>query len=50
MNKEIQLLIKICRINNSEFSPDELAVALNLKFREGVYPYLRKLQWLYGML
>lgn len=44
MNKEIQLLIKICRTNKLEFTPDELATALNLKFREGVYPYLRKLQ------
>lgn len=44
MNKEIQLLIKICKTNKSEFSPDELAALLNLKFREGVYPYLRKLE------
>ncbi len=44
MNKEIQLLIKICRINKLVFSPDELAALLNLKFREGVYPYLRKLE------
>ena len=44
MNKEIQLLIKICRTNKVEFSPDEFAALLNLKFREGVYPYLRKLE------
>lgn len=44
MNKEIQLLIKVCRTNKLEFSPDELATLLNLKFREGVYPYLRKLE------
>ena len=44
MNKEIQLLIKICRTNKLEFNPDELAMLLNLKFREGVYPYLRKLE------
>lgn len=43
MNKEIQLLIKICKANKSEFNPDELAGLLNLKFREGVYPYLKKL-------
>jgi len=44
MNKEIQLLIKICRTNRLEFNPDELAALLNLKFREGVYPYLRRLE------
>ncbi|MEW5896186.1 MAG: Fic family protein [Nanoarchaeota archaeon] len=44
MNKEIQLLIKICKTNKNVFSPDELAAALNLKYREGVYPYVRKLQ------
>lgn len=44
MNKEIQLLIKICRTNKLEFSPDELAALLNLKFREGVYPYLQRLE------
>ena len=44
MNKEIQLLIKICKTNKLEFSSDELAALLNLKFREGVYPYLRKLE------
>src|SRR3989339_2044196 len=44
MNKEIQLLIKICRTDKSEFNPDELAALLNLKFREGVYPYLTKLE------
>ncbi len=44
MNKEIQLLIKVCRTNKLEFSPDELAALLNLKFREGVYPYLRRLE------
>jgi fido (protein-threonine AMPylation protein) len=30
--------------NKLELNVDELAAALNLKFREGVYPYLRKLQ------
>ena len=44
MNKEIQLLIKICKVNKLEFSVDELATLLNLKFREGVYPYVKKLQ------
>ena len=44
MNKEIHLLIKICKNNTSEFSTDELAALLNLKFREGVYPYLRRLE------
>ncbi len=43
MNKEVLLLIKICRTNKLEFQPEELAVLLNLKFKEGVYPYLRKL-------
>lgn len=44
MNKSIELLIKICKTNRSEFSPNELAMLLNLKFIEGVYPYIRKLQ------
>src|SRR3989344_3540543 len=44
MNKEIQLLIKICKSNKQEFSPDELAALLHLKFREGVYPYIKKLE------
>lgn len=44
MNKEIQLLIRICKANKLEFSADELAVLLNLKFREGVYPYVKKLE------
>ena len=43
MNKEIKLLIKICKTNKSEFSADELAGFLNLKFTHGVYPYIRKL-------
>ncbi len=44
MNKKIQLLIKICGTNKTELSPNELAALLNLKFREGVYPYLRQLE------
>lgn len=44
MNKEIKLLIKICKTNRFEFSIDELAGFLNLKFTEGIYPYLRILQ------
>jgi Fic family protein len=44
VNKEIKLLIKICGSNKFEFSVDELASFLNLKFIEGIYPYIRKLQ------
>ena len=43
MNKELKLLIKLCETNKLEFSPDELAAFLNLKFTQGVYPYIRRL-------
>lgn len=43
MNKELLLLIKICKTNKNEFGAEELASLLNLKFKEGVYPYLKKL-------
>ena len=43
MNKEIILLIKICKTNKTGFQPEELAALINLKFKEGVYPYIRKL-------
>lgn len=43
MNKELLLLIKICETNKEEFSVDELAKFINLKFTEGVYPYIRRL-------
>lgn len=44
MNKEIRLLIKACATNRSNFTADELAAFLNLKFTEGVYPYIQKLK------
>lgn len=44
MNKELLLLISACATNKREFGTDELASFLNLKFIEGVYPYIRKLQ------
>jgi Fic family protein len=43
MNKEILLLIKICKTNKKEFHANELASMLNLKFTEGIYPYIKKL-------
>lgn len=43
MNKELKLLIKLCETNRQEFSVDELAAFINLKFTEGVYPYIKKL-------
>ncbi len=44
MNKEVNLLILACATNRVDFTADELASFLNLKFTEGVYPYIRKLQ------
>lgn len=43
MNKALHLLIKICETNKQEFLVDELASFLNLKFTQGVYPYIKKL-------
>lgn len=44
MNKEIKLLIQICKTNKKEFSAEELAAFLNLKYVQGVYSYIRRLQ------
>lgn len=44
MNKEIKLLIYACATNRNEFRADELAALLNLKFTEGIYPYVKRLQ------
>jgi hypothetical protein len=44
MNKKIILLIRICKTNKSECSPEEMAALLNLKFKEGVYKYIEELQ------
>ena len=42
-NKEIQLTIKICENNRSEFTPHELASYLNIKFTENVYSHISQL-------
>ena len=44
MNKELNLLIATCITNRNEFTADDLAALLNLRFTEGVYPYIKKLQ------
>jgi len=43
MNKELLLLIRMCATGQDCFTADELAALLNLKYRENVYLYLRKL-------
>jgi len=44
MNKEIELLVAMCNSNRNNFSAEDLAALLKLKFVEGVYPYVRKLK------
>ncbi|MEK6889396.1 MAG: Fic family protein [Nanoarchaeota archaeon] len=44
MNKEIKILIDMCINDKESYTADELASFLNLKYTEGVYPYLTKLQ------
>lgn len=44
MNKQTILLIRICKANKPRFQPDELAALLNLKYKEGVYRYIKDLQ------
>lgn len=43
MAKEIELLIRICETDKNIFTIEELAAMLNLKYSEGIYPYIRKL-------
>jgi Fic family protein len=43
MEKEIKILIGMCLNNKESYTPNELSAILNLKFVEGVYPYLKKL-------
>src|SRR3989339_1459007 len=47
MNKEIKLLIFTCKTNRQKLSVDELAAMMNLKFKEGIYPYINRLPQLY---
>lgn len=44
MTKEIKILVGMALGNKETYSSAELASILNLKFVEGVYPYLRELQ------
>lgn len=44
MNKEIKILINMCSKNKQSYTPEELSTFLKLKYKEGVYPYLNKLQ------
>lgn len=44
MTKELKILIGMCLRSKDNYTPEELADFLNLKYKEGVYPYLRKLQ------
>lgn len=47
MEKEIKILIGMClgeADGRKTYAPSELALFLNLKYVEGVYPYLKKLQ------
>ncbi len=43
MEKEIKILINMCLNEKDSFTPTELSTFLNLKFVEGIYPYLKKL-------
>lgn len=43
MNKEIEILIEMCLKEKAEYDTYELSSFINLKFSEGVYPYLKKL-------
>ncbi|MGI0141505.1 MAG: Fic family protein [Candidatus Micrarchaeales archaeon] len=47
MEKEIKILIGMCLGDIEDhdiYTPSELATFLNLKYTEGIYPYLKKLQ------
>lgn len=44
MNKEIELLIQMCLNERESYTSGELASFLNLKFENGIHPYLRKLE------
>ncbi|MDD5254311.1 MAG: Fic family protein [Candidatus Nanoarchaeia archaeon] len=43
MNKEIQLIIEMIAGDKQSYTSNELASFLNLKYTNGVYPYLKKL-------
>lgn len=43
MNKEIEMLVEMCILNKESYSPEELATFIGLKYKEGVYPYIKKL-------
>ena len=44
MNKEIKILIQMCLKSKESYTSEELAEFIHLKFINGVYPFLRKLQ------
>jgi len=44
MEKEIKILIGMSLGKKNYYGPDDLSTILNLKYTEGIYPYLRKLQ------
>lgn len=43
MEKEIQILVGMCLAKKQTFNPNDFAIYLNLKYTEGVYPYIRML-------
>lgn len=44
MEKELKILIEMCLQDKDTYSPSELAGFLHLKYTEGIYPYLKRLE------
>ena len=44
MEKELKILIEMCLQDKDTYSPSELASFLHLKYTEGIYPYLKRLE------
>ena len=44
MEKELKILIEMCLQGKDAYSPSSLASFLHLKYTEGVYPYLKRLE------